>query len=220
MECTLECLHLGIAAARPLGSIRAIGAAITEHAEANGFSVVRIFQGHGIGRKFHQAPGIPHFPGHALTYNPLIPGMCFTIEPMINAGTHQCAIDMLGDGWTARTTDGGLSAQFEHTLLMGETGPEILTLTNHGPQPPCRNPVPEMDLTCGEEGSHELRRYCSEECADREGKAELASLGITPEMMKDAMDGYYECREMIEKSEEEGPTSSARSSGSPGSSSP
>ena len=135
VQCTLDCLYLGIAAARPLGSVRAIGVAITDRAEAAGFSVVRAFQGHGIGRKFHQDPGIPHFPGHPLSFVPLLPGMCFTIEPMLNIGVYDCEIDVFGDEWTARTRDGKLSAQFEHTILMTEDGPEILTLTHGGPQP-------------------------------------------------------------------------------------
>jgi len=135
VQCTLDCLHAGIAAARPNGPVGAIGAAIAPLAEAAGFSVVRDFQGHGIGRNFHQVPGIPHFPGHHLEGHVIQPGVCFTIEPMINIGTYKCNIDVLGDGWTARTCDGKLSAQFEHTLLMTENGPEILTLTQGGPQP-------------------------------------------------------------------------------------
>ena len=132
---TLECLHLGIRAARPGGRVGAISAAITHHARQAGFSVVQIFTGHGIGRQFHQAPTISHFGLREDVGAELLPGMCFTIEPMLNAGTPHCNVDVLGDGWTATTGDGEWSAQFEHTILMTEDGPEILTLTKEGPQP-------------------------------------------------------------------------------------
>jgi methionyl aminopeptidase len=130
VKCALDCLNLGIAAAKPCGLVSDIGKAITDHAKGEGFSVVTMFQGHGLGRKFHTDPGIPHFANEGRAV--LVPGVAFTIEPMINAGTHRCAIDE-DDGWTARTADGRLSAQFEHTLLMTEEGPEILTLTKGGP---------------------------------------------------------------------------------------
>jgi methionyl aminopeptidase len=135
VQTTLECLYLGIEAAAPFKPINDIAKAITAHAEGNGFSVVRVFQGHGIGRQFHMPPGIPHYPWMTSSQSVLVPGMCFTIEPMINAGTHECDIDVFGDGWTAKTRDGKRSAQFEHTLLMTADGPEILTLTKHGPRP-------------------------------------------------------------------------------------
>ena len=130
---TLECLHLGIAAIKPGGRIIDIGHAIARHAHAHQYSVVRDYQGHGIGRKFHQDPGVPHFPDHELGQFVVQPGMCFTIEPMINLGSHRTVLDK-HDGWTVRTADGKISAQFEHTLLMTEDGPEILTLTQNGPQ--------------------------------------------------------------------------------------
>jgi methionyl aminopeptidase len=133
VQCALDCLYLGIAAIKPHGQVLDIGAAIVAHAHAQGFSVVRDFQGHGIGRKFHQEPGVPHFPDPQHGSFVIKPGMCFTVEPMINAGQPGAVID-LKDNWTARTVDGKLSAQFEHTLLMTETGPEILTTTMHGPQ--------------------------------------------------------------------------------------
>jgi len=135
VECALECLHAGIQAIRPFGPIGAIGRAVTKIANAQGFSVVRDFQGHGIGRRFHQPPGIPHFPDHGDAARLLEPNTCFTIEPMLNAGSYNCEIDVLGDGWTVTTADGALSAQFEHTVLLTEEGPEILTLTQDGPQP-------------------------------------------------------------------------------------
>jgi len=136
VKCALDCLYLGIEAARPMGLLRDVALAITKQAHAQGFSVVRVFQGHGIGRLFHQPPGVLHYADEKTTSSTVIlPGMCFTIEPMINAGTYNCSIDVLGDGWTARTCDGKLSAQFEHTILMTHDGPEILTLTQDGPRP-------------------------------------------------------------------------------------
>jgi methionyl aminopeptidase len=132
VQTCFDCLHLGIEAARPYGRINDIGRAIEQHAHAQGFSVVREYQGHGIGREFHQDPGIPHYPQRGYVAR-LEPGMCFTIEPMINAGTWRTVVDPV-DRWTVRTRDGKLSAQFEHTILMTETGPEILTQTQHGPR--------------------------------------------------------------------------------------
>ena len=106
---------------------------IQKFAAAAGYSVVREYQGHGIGRDFHQEPGIPHFPQPASNRDLLRPGTCFTIEPMLNIGTWETRLDKR-DKWTVRTRDNALSAQFEHTILMTETGPEILTLTKDGPQ--------------------------------------------------------------------------------------
>ena len=97
------------------------------------FSVVREYVGHGVGRKFHQEPSIPHYPTTASRLERLEPGVCFTVEPMINEGTRHTTLDK-SDGWTVRTRDGKLSAQFEHSVLMTEDGPEILTPTEHGPQ--------------------------------------------------------------------------------------
>jgi methionyl aminopeptidase len=134
VQVAFDCLHKGIEAIRPYGKVRDIGEAITEHAHAENFSVVRAFQGHGIGRVFHQEPGIPHFPDHHQGDFVIEPGMCFTIEPMINEGKYGCTIDKR-DGWTARTVDGKLSAQFEHTILMTNEGPQILTTTERGPRP-------------------------------------------------------------------------------------
>ncbi|HEY9667269.1 MAG TPA: M24 family metallopeptidase, partial [Coleofasciculaceae cyanobacterium] len=102
-----------------------IGAAIQEYAEANGFSVVRDFVGHGISNIFHTAPQIPHY-GTRGKGKRLRPGMVFTIEPMINEGTWE--VEVLADKWTAVTKDGKLSAQFEHTIAVTEEGVEILTL--------------------------------------------------------------------------------------------
>lgn len=121
---TCECLMLGIAEVKPGARVGDIGAAIQAHAESRGFSVVRDFVGHGIGRIFHTEPSIPHYGlrGKGLR---LRPGMVFTIEPMINEGTWEAVV--LSDGWTAVTKDGKLSAQFEHTVAVTETGVEILT---------------------------------------------------------------------------------------------
>jgi methionyl aminopeptidase len=132
VQCCFECLYEGIAAATPYGRVNDIGRAIERHATKYGYSVVEEYQGHGIGREFHQDPGIPHFPQRGYNYR-LEPGMCFTVEPMINSGGKKTVQDK-SDGWTVRTKDGELSAQFEHTVLMTEQGPEILTLTQHGPQ--------------------------------------------------------------------------------------
>lgn len=120
-----ECLFLGIAEVKPGAHVGTIGAVIQEYAEKNRFSVVREYCGHGIGRQFHEEPTILHY-GTANTGEILLPGMTFTIEPMINAGKRH--IKLLPDGWTVVTKDHSLSAQWEHTLLVTETGCEILTL--------------------------------------------------------------------------------------------
>ena len=124
VQVTRECLEIGIAQVRPGGFVGDIGQAIQTHAEKHGFSVVRDFVGHGVGLRFHEEPQIPHFgrKGHG---PPLLPGMIFTIEPMINAGDWR--IKILPDGWTAVTVDGSLSAQWEHTLLVTTDGVEVLT---------------------------------------------------------------------------------------------
>ena len=128
VEVTQECLRLGIAEVKPGAKIGDIGAAIQEYAESFGFSVVRDFVGHGISNIFHTAPDIPHY-GIRGRGKKLRAGMVFTIEPMINEGTHEA--QMLGDGWTAVTSDRLLSAQFEHTIAVTEDGVEILTLPDN-----------------------------------------------------------------------------------------
>ncbi|ODH01224.1 type I methionyl aminopeptidase [Nostoc sp. KVJ20] len=125
VEVTEECLRLGIAEVKPGGRIGDIGAAIQEYAEAQGFSVVRDFVGHGISNIFHTAPDVPHY-GTRGKGKRLRPGMVFTIEPMINEGTYE--VEVLSDKWTAVTRDRKLSAQCEHTLAVTEDGVEILTL--------------------------------------------------------------------------------------------
>lgn len=119
-----ECLRRGIAAVTPYGRMGDIGAAIQSYAHSQGCSVVEKFVGHGIGRQFHGNPQVPHF-GRRGDGVKLIPGMFFTIEPMINLGDKDLYI--LEDNWTAVTIDGKLSAQFEHTLYLTDNGAEILT---------------------------------------------------------------------------------------------
>jgi len=119
-----ECLRRGMAAVKPGNTLGDIGWNIQTYAEAQGCSVVREFVGHGVGLDFHEAPQIPHF-GHKGAGIPLIPGMVFTIEPMINLGKKELTV--LEDNWTAITRDGSLSAQFEQTILVTENGYESLT---------------------------------------------------------------------------------------------
>ena len=125
-EITFECLWIGIARVRPGAHLGDIGAAIQKHAEKAGYSVVREFCGHGIGQKFHEEPQVMHF-GKSGTGVVLETGMIFTIEPMINAG--KAAIRELGDGWTIVTKDHSLSAQWEHTILVTDSGYEVLTVS-------------------------------------------------------------------------------------------
>jgi methionyl aminopeptidase len=124
VEVTEESLRRGIAVVKPGARIGDIGKAIQTYAEAQGFSVVRDFVGHGIGRTFHSAPQVPHY--YQSRGIRLEKGMCFTIEPMINEGTWE--IEVLDDGWTAITADKKLSAQFEHTLIVTDEGCELVTL--------------------------------------------------------------------------------------------
>jgi methionyl aminopeptidase len=126
---TRDCLALAIDAARPGQPLNVIGQAIQAHAEANGFGVVRDFVGHGVGRQFHTGFSVPHY------YDPrattiLEPGMVFTIEPMITAGSWR--VRMWPDGWTAVTADQRRTAQFEHTVLVTDAGGEILTVPSAG----------------------------------------------------------------------------------------
>ena len=125
VEVTKECLEIGMEAAKPFGFVGDIGNAIQHHAEKNGYSVVRDLCGHGVGLKFHEEPEVTHF-GRKGTGMLLVPGMVFTIEPMINMGRYDVYIDS-DDGWTVLTDDGLPSAQWEHTFVMTETGLEILT---------------------------------------------------------------------------------------------
>lgn len=124
MRVTKECLDIGIEQALPGNRIGDVTHAIQSHAEANGYSVVRDLLGHGVGRALHEEPKFAHVgkPGRGFR---LQEGMVITIEPMLNEGTHEMWID--DDGWTARTWDGRLSAQYEHTVAITKHGPVILT---------------------------------------------------------------------------------------------
>ncbi len=130
-QCARECLYRAIEVVKVGKHIGDIGATILAHADSYGFSVVRDFVGHGIGKTFHEEPQIPHFgvKGNGLR---LCEGMVFTIEPMINVGTWKACL--LDDGWTAVTVDGKLSAQFEHTIaILSDGSVEILTADNEIP---------------------------------------------------------------------------------------
>lgn len=124
---TRECLRRGVLQVRPGNRIGDIGYAIQSYAEGQGCSVVREYVGHGVGFEFHEPPQIPHF-GQKGQGIPLVPGMVFTIEPMINLGKPN--LHILSDKWTAVTDDGSLSAQFEQTVLVTDNGFEILTPFN------------------------------------------------------------------------------------------
>ncbi|WP_094752384.1 type I methionyl aminopeptidase [Psychromonas sp. CD1] len=120
-----ECLYIGIQMIKPGIQLGDIGAAIQKHAEKHNYSIVREYCGHGIGAGFHEEPQVLHY-GKKGTGERLKVGQCFTIEPMLNAGKHTCKV--LKDEWTVVTKDKKLSAQWEHTLLVTETGVEVLTL--------------------------------------------------------------------------------------------
>ena len=132
-ESTYESMWRGINEVKPGATLGDIGHAIQSFAEGNGFSIVREFCGHGIGKKFHEDPQILHY-GKAGAGMALKAGMIFTVEPMINAGKKD--IRMLGDGWTVVTADHSLSAQWEHTVLVTEDGYEVLTLSAGTPPKP------------------------------------------------------------------------------------
>ncbi len=129
VDVTYECLMLGIEKAKPGARLGDIGAAIQAHAERHRYGVVRDFCGHGLGRLFHDSPEVVHA-ARAGTGPELKPGMFFTIEPMINTG--KAAVKILEDGWTAVTRDRSLSAQFEHSIGITETGCEIFTASAKG----------------------------------------------------------------------------------------
>jgi methionyl aminopeptidase len=125
VEVARRALDLGIAEVHDGARLGDVGAAIQEYVEAQGCSVVRDFVGHGIGRKFHEAPQVKHY-GKRGSGDRLRSGMTFTIEPMVNVGGFEVEVDA-ADKWTVRTLDGRLSAQFEHTLLVTRDGCEVLT---------------------------------------------------------------------------------------------
>jgi methionyl aminopeptidase len=128
-----ECMWLGIDQVRPGAFLGDIGHAIQRHAESRGFSVVREFCGHGIGRRFHEEPQVLHY-GRPGTGVELRPGMTFTVEPMVNAGRRE--IREMADGWTIVTRDHSLSAQWEHTVLVTDDGYEVLTVSDGTPARP------------------------------------------------------------------------------------
>ena len=134
-QVTYESMWKGIMMVRPGARLGDIGHVIQTYAEGNGFSVVREFCGHGIGQTFHEEPQVLHY-GKPGTMEELRPGMIFTIEPMLNAGRRE--IKELGDGWTIVTRDRSLSAQWEHTVLVTDTGHEVLTLSDGYP------PIPDF----------------------------------------------------------------------------
>jgi methionyl aminopeptidase len=125
LEVTREALWAGIAAAKAGGRVSDIGHAVQQVVEAHGFSVVREFVGHGVGRSLHEEPQVPNYgrPGRGAR---LVEGMTLCIEPMVNMG--RADVEVLGDGWTAVTRDGSLSAHFEHTVAIRTEGPQVLTL--------------------------------------------------------------------------------------------
>jgi methionyl aminopeptidase len=130
MDVTEQALYEGIVAARPGNRVTDISRAIQTCVEANGFSVVREFVGHGVGRSMHEEPQVPNFVDPRCNQR-LRPGMTLAIEPMVNAGRPE--VKVLKDGWTVVTQDGSLSAHFEHTVLITEGEPEILTCTERMP---------------------------------------------------------------------------------------
>ncbi len=137
-EITFECMWLGIAQIRPGAALGDVGHAIQTHAEKHGYSVVREFVGHGIGRKFHEEPQVLHY-GRPGTLDRLVEGMTFTVEPMINAGRRE--IKELADGWTIVTKDHSLSAQWEHTILVTAEGFDVLTVSPGMPARPRSRPL-------------------------------------------------------------------------------
>lgn len=133
IEVSYECMWLGITQVKPGAHFGDIGYAIQQHAEKFGYSVVREFCGHGIGKVFHEEPQVLHY-GRPGTLEALALGMIFTVEPMINAGRRE--IRAMSDGWTIKTKDRSLSAQWEHTVLVTNTGFEVLTISSGMPAPP------------------------------------------------------------------------------------
>lgn len=132
VDITLEALRVGIAEVKPGKHIGDIGAGIGEFIKKTGtnYGIVREYTGHGVGREFHESPQVVHV-GRRGYGEKMLPGMTFTIEPMINGGTYKTSLSKV-DGWTVRTADGSLSAQWEHTVLVTETGSEILTSSPKG----------------------------------------------------------------------------------------
>ena len=128
LDVTEQSLYLGIAQAKPGNSVLDISVAVQRYVEQNGYSVVREFVGHGVGRSMHEEPQVPNFDEGKKNSPKLRPGMTIAIEPMVNAG--RADVKILKDGWTVVTQDGSLSAHFEHTVLITQNEPEILTWVN------------------------------------------------------------------------------------------
>ncbi len=143
-QVTFDAMWRGIVKVRPGARLGDIGHAIQTFAENAGFSVVREFCGHGVGARFHEEPQVLHY-GRPGTLDELVPGMIFTIEPMINAGRREIKEDRRGnkpyDGWTIVTKDRSLSAQWEHTVLVTDTGYEVLTVSAGSPPAPAFAPA-------------------------------------------------------------------------------
>ena len=143
-QITFEAMWKGIVKVKPGARLGDIGHAIQAFAEHAGYSVVREFCGHGVGARFHEEPQVLHY-GRPGTLDELVPGMIFTIEPMINAGKRDIKEDRKGnrpyDGWTIVTRDRSLSAQWEHTVLVTDTGYEVLTVSAGSPPPPAFAPA-------------------------------------------------------------------------------
>ncbi|CAK7048149.1 MAG: Methionine aminopeptidase 1 [Desulfovibrio sp.] len=126
MDVTRESLYKGIEAARIGNDLGDIGTAVQKYVEAHGFSVIRRFVGHGIGRSLHEKPEVPNYHAPGLPKLPLQEGMVLAIEPMVATGSYE--VNVLDDGWTAVMRDGGMSAHFEHTIVVTHSGPQILSL--------------------------------------------------------------------------------------------
>lgn len=133
VDLAFNTMWAGIDAVRPGGCFNDIGIACQRYADQNGISVVRDYGGHGIGKGFHEEPHVNHFPTRQPTAT-FEPGMVFTVEPMVNAGRY--GVTMLGDGWTVVTKDHSLSAQWEHMVLVTETGYDVLTVSKGTQAPP------------------------------------------------------------------------------------
>ncbi len=129
VDVTRESLELAIEQCRPGNRVRDIGRTVQRHAEAHGYSVVREFVGHGIGRKLHEEPQVANYYDR-LGRTPLQPGLVVCVEPMVNAGSKD--VLLLDDEWTAITADGARSAHFEHTIAITASGPEVLSIPGHG----------------------------------------------------------------------------------------
>ena len=128
LDTTRECLDLAVAVCGPGVRLSAIGAAVQQHAESRGYSLVREYAGHGIGRRMHEEPSVPNYVEPSMRHRDVVlrPGMAICIEPMVNIGGRE--VKVLDDGWTVVTCDGSLSAHFEHTIAIKSSGAEVMTV--------------------------------------------------------------------------------------------